>query len=63
VKETLMPQMNKVIEQISQLDTKSNREMSPLHKRRAEILKKIEDLKVQGESGKKQKKKAAEKSE
>jgi phage shock protein A len=72
-REILIPELSKVVQEISQLDTKSNREMSPLHKRRAEILQKIEELKAQeankeanketkGSSGntggKKQKKKA-----
>jgi hypothetical protein len=41
-REFLIPKLNKIVDQISQLDTKSNREMSPLHKKREEILHKIE---------------------
>ena len=60
-REVLTPELNRIVDQIQMIDTKSNRQMSPLHKKREEILQKIEDLKqAKAKGGKKQKMKAAE---
>ena len=44
-REVLTPELNRIVDQIQMIDTKSNRQMSPLHKKREEILQKIEDIK------------------
>ena len=44
-REVLTPELNRIVDQIQMIDTKSNMQMSPLHKKREEILQKIEDIK------------------
>lgn len=48
----MMPMMQQMVEKIEKLDTKSNRKMSPLHKKREEILAKIETKKAEAEAAK-----------
>jgi hypothetical protein len=43
LRDTLFPEVKVLLERVTSLDTKSNRKMSPLHKRREEMLREAEE--------------------